>query len=147
MGKRLAARRVAIVTVMAFLVTAAAMTWPSLLVSAQAPGRTVDQLKEAVLAPDDLGPGFFIVDGSIGLDPPSAVRALFRLSADGLLGPGSEQVYIGLGADSSVDPATVADAMVRSLRAAPDWQNVTVTDRLTADWLATEAVAYECPPT
>jgi hypothetical protein len=97
---------------------------------------TVDQLREAVLAPDDLGPGFGIVDESARDDPPEVFRALLRLGAD------APNIIINLMADPSADPAMLADAVARDLPAGSSLEDVLVSDRVAAEWLAPGAVAY-----
>jgi len=103
---------------------------------------TVNQLDAAALTPDDLEPGFYIVDQSRTSKPPAAFRFLVRLSPDPRLGPDAEQVYLVLAADPA-DPDTVASDGVTALQTDSNLTDVTASDPVAAEWLAPGAIAYQ----
>jgi len=117
---------------------------PRSVVPAGAGGASVDQLEAAMLAPEDLPPGFAIVDGNTRDRPPQASRFLIRLGQNSVVDLDAEQIYVGLEADASADLVTVvAEGGIDALRTQSNVEDVTVSDRLATPWLAPGAIAYQ----
>jgi len=135
MTRRLRASRTSIIVLVLVVVVATLRSGPP--APAQAQGVTVEQLAGAVLGPDDLGPGYFIVDESVSTESLEVLRILFRIE------PEPERVYVGLEADVPIDAQAIAESNVGNLPTELGLQDATISDALAAEWLVPGATSYQ----
>lgn len=111
---------------------------------------SVDQLKAAVLSPEDLGPDFYVADEASGDNPPELIR--FMVSRPG--GPAGFPVLetpvhliIIMAEDATTDLSVIVDGTLAQVRDEYRGYDLVFSDQMDANWIYPGGIAFEAAGT